>query len=508
MRQRLGAGSAERVGHDVVDAGDVLGDDREVVPGGQLVQGAQDGEDGRAAGRLPVDDGDVALVVDEQLDDRVSKGRTVGGDGVQSGEGLKQANVVVREVALMTGRPGTGEGDARGGRATGREVEAEALERSVGAELEDSAVVAPRLAAVPGAEVAKPAAEVEAEAVGHREPLVAVAAPERVDDAAQEGTGSWQHLGGEVELARQRHDVLGLAGGAREERAAEGDDLGLALRREGEGLGPRVEEHAKEGDLLRGVHGLVVADRQTEGRVHVQGGGQRLLEAVLGLGEVEHVIDVAAVLDAATPEVEADDGEEQLAEAGRRGQAEGHALELVGLALEREAQMLAELRLDIEGQEAVGKVGLAEPAARGAVGQRVVDALVADLVLRQVVVEVARQVQHQARLAAVLDDDVKRLETVVVLLLANGGESAEVAVVVDALLDEDALAGDGRRVLEANGRRDGQQFRVDTAPEELRSFGELGHLGGVLGCKGIDDVEPIRQAALDCGCGQSRGTHR
>jgi hypothetical protein len=101
VRQRLGAGSAERVGHDVVDAGDVLGANGEVVLGGQLVQGAQGSEHGRAAGGLPVDDGDVGLVVNEQLDDRVAQARAVGGDGVQRGEGLEQTDVVVREVALV-----------------------------------------------------------------------------------------------------------------------------------------------------------------------------------------------------------------------------------------------------------------------------------------------------------------------------------------------------------------------------------------------------------------------
>ena len=103
-RQGLGAGSAERVGDDVGLAGDVLRDDGEVVLGGQLVQGAQGGEHGRAAGRLAVDDGHVALVVDAQLDDRVTKGRAVGGDRVQRGQRLEQTDVMVREEALVADR--------------------------------------------------------------------------------------------------------------------------------------------------------------------------------------------------------------------------------------------------------------------------------------------------------------------------------------------------------------------------------------------------------------------
>lgn len=501
MRQRLGAGPAERVGHDVVDAGDVLGANGEVVLGGQLVQGAQGSEHGRAAGGLPVDDGDVGLVVNEQLDDRVAQARAVGGDGVQRGEGLEQTDVVVREVVLVVDGPGAGVGDAGRGLARGRvQVEAEALERSVGAELEHAAVVAPGLAAVPAVEVEQPAAQVAAEGLGDREHLVGATALERVDDAAQEWPGSRQDVSGEGELAGQRHDLAGLAVATREEGAAQRDDLGLALRRESEGLGPGVEEHAEEGDLLRGVHGLVVADRQTEGRVDVEGGGQRALELVLAVGEVHDVVDIAAVLDAAATQVERHDGEQQLAEARRSGEAERHPAELVRLALEREAQVLAELGLDVEGEEAVREVRLAEPTAGRAVAERVVDALVADLVLGQVVVEVARQVEHQTGLAAVLDDDVEGLETVEAVLLAERGERAEVLVVVDALLHEDALTGDGRRVLEADSRRHGQQLRVDAAAKKLGSLGQLRDLGGVRGCKGVDDIEPIREAGGDCRC--------
>ena len=499
VRQGLGAGPAERVGHDVVDAGDVLGANGEVVLGGQLVQGAQGSEHGRAAGGLPIDDGDVGLVVNVQLDDRVSKGRAVGGDGVQRGEGLEQPDVVVREVVLVVDGPGAGVGDAGRG-LPGGQVEAEALERSVGAELEHAAVVAPGLAAVPAVEVEQPAAQVAAEGLGDRQHLVGAKALERVDDAPEEWSGPRQDVGGEGELAGQRHDLAGLAAATREEGAAQRDDLGLALRCESEGLGSRVEEHAEEGDLLRGVHGLVVADGQTEGRVDVEGGGQRALELVLAVGEVHDVVDISRVLDAAPTQVERHDGEQQLAEARRSGEAERHPSELVRLALEREALVLAELGLDVEGQETVGEVRLAEEAARRAVAERVVDALVADLVLRQVVVEVARQVEHQTGLAAVLDDHVEGLETVEAVLLAERRERAEVLVVVDALLHEDALAGDGRRVLEADSRRHGQQLRVDAAAKKLGSLGQLRDLGGVRGCKGVDDIEPIREAGGDCRC--------
>ena len=128
--------------------------------------------------------------------------------------------------------------------------------------------------------------------------------------------------------------------------------------------------------------------------------------------------------------------------------------------------MLTEVGSHVEGEKAICEVGLAEPAARCAVGQRVVDALVADLVPRQVLVEVAREIEYEAGLAAVLDDDVQRLEAIVVVLLAELGEGSEVAVVAEALLDEDALACDGRRVLVANRGRVGQQLRVDAAAQK------------------------------------------
>ena len=175
----------------------------------------------------------------------------------------------------------------------------------------------------------------------------------------------------------------------REEGATQRGDLGLALRGESEHLGAGIEQHAEERDLLRGVHGLVLADGQAELGEDAHGRGEPGLELLLGVGEVQHVVDVAAVLDALAPQLEADDGEQQLAEARCRGQAERHALELVHVALEGEAKMLAEVGAHVKGEEAVGKVSLAVPAAGRAVGHRVVDALVADLVARQVLVEVA-----------------------------------------------------------------------------------------------------------------------
>jgi hypothetical protein len=112
-------------------------------------------------------------------------------------------------------------------------------------------------------------------------------------------------------------------------------------------------------------------------------------------------------------------------------------------------------------------------------------------------VQVARQVEDEARLAAVLDDDVQGLEAVVVLLAADGGESSEVAVVVEPLFDEDAVTGDGRRVLEANRGRHGQQLRMDAAAQEVGRLIELGRSSRVSGLVRVDDVEPEWQAALD-----------
>ena len=222
--------------------------------------------------------------------------------------------------------------------------------------------------------------------------------------------------------------------------------------------------------------------------------------SALRSGEVQDV--VAAVLDAAAAELEADDGQQQLAQAGCRGQAKRHAQELVGGALEGEPQVLAELGLDVEGQEAVCEVRLAEPAARGTVLERVVDALVLDLVLGQVIVEVPTQVEDQARLARLLDDHVERLDAVEVFLAADGLEGAEVAVVVEALLDEDAVTCDGGRVAVPHWRGLRLQLRVDAAAQELDGLVELCCPLGVRCLERLDDLEPEGQALLDLCFGQ------
>ena len=64
----------------------------------------------------------------------------------------------------------------------------------------------------------------------------------------------------------------------------------------------------------------------------------------------------------------------------------------------------------------------------------------------------------------------KGLEAVVVVLLADGGESTEVAVVVEPLLDEDALAGDGRFLKRTAGTTAAPSGRRS---KELSSLGEL-----------------------------------
>ena len=103
---------------------------------------------------------------------------------------------------------------------------------------------------------------------------------------------------GERELAGERHGLPDPAAVAREEGAAQSDDLGLALRGESHDLRAGVEQHAEERNLLSGVHGLVLAHGQAELGEDLHGRGERGLELLFGVGEVEHVVDVARVLDA------------------------------------------------------------------------------------------------------------------------------------------------------------------------------------------------------------------
>ena len=110
MRQGLAAGAAEAVGHDVLLAGDVRGEDGEVVLGGQLVEGAQDGQHRTTARGLPVDDGNVALVVEAEQDGRVSKQRSVRSDSVQRGHGLEKADAAVRAEPAVRWGPSAGKG--------------------------------------------------------------------------------------------------------------------------------------------------------------------------------------------------------------------------------------------------------------------------------------------------------------------------------------------------------------------------------------------------------------
>jgi hypothetical protein len=62
-----------------------------------------------------------------------------------------------------------------------------------------------------------------------------------------------------------------------------------------------------------------------------------------------------------------------------------------------------------EGEETVGEVQLSVPAPGVGRLHGVIDAAVVEVGVLQVVVEVARQVDDEARLLARLDDDMKRL---------------------------------------------------------------------------------------------------
>ena len=68
--------------------------------------------------------------------------------------------------------------------------------------------------------------------------------------------------------------------------------------------------------------------------------------------------------------------------------------------------------MEWERQEAVGQVELAEPAAGSGALDRLTDGGVGEVLVCQVVVEVARQIDDQAWFSVGTNDDVKRLNSV------------------------------------------------------------------------------------------------
>ena len=82
-----------------------------------------------------------------------------------------------------------------------------------------------------------------------------------------------------------------------------------------------------------------------------------------GRADEEEVVEVADVADAELCERKVDDRQQLRADARSGAEAERHVSELIQLALEAKAEVLPDGRMQWEGQEAVGQVELAIPAA-------------------------------------------------------------------------------------------------------------------------------------------------
>jgi len=166
---------------------------------------------------------------------------------------------------------------------------------------------------------------------------------------------------------------------------------------------------AEEGQRLGWSLRLVRVDDEaelTDGRLSEQ---EVSGHVILRCADEEEVVEVANVVDAELRQSEVDDRQQLRADARCCAEAERHVSELIQLAVEAKAEVLPHGGVQGKGQEAVGQVELAVPAAWVRGLHRIVHAAVLEVLVLQVVVEVAGQVDDEARLLARLDDDVQRL---------------------------------------------------------------------------------------------------
>jgi hypothetical protein len=171
---------------------------------------------------------------------------------------------------------------------------------------------------------------------------------------------------------------------------------------------------------------------------------------LLGGRDEEEVVEVADVADAELRQGEVDHRQQLRADTRRCAESERHVGELVQLALEAEAEVPPHRGVQWEGQEAVGQVELAVPASwlRGL--HCIVYRAVREVLVLQVVVEVAGQIDDEPWLFARLDDDVQRLnaETVVGEVGVRGqlDDGAELHVLAQASTDVRHVLHNGGRV--------------------------------------------------------------
>jgi hypothetical protein len=215
----------------------------------------------------------------------------------------------------------------------------------------------------------------------------------------------------------------------------------------------------------------------------------------LGRADEEEVVEVANVADAELCESEVDDRQQLRADARSCAEAERHVDELIQLALEAKAEVLAHGRVQREGQEAVGQVELAIPAAWMRGFHCVVDAAVLEVLVFEVVVEVARQVDDKPRLLAWFDDDVQRLNAeVAVGKVGVGGQlddRTEVHVLAQTGADGAGVLHDGGRVVVYDSRRGAGERQAHALSDVRLDLGQLLQVCTWLSSHPSDGGQPV-----------------
>jgi hypothetical protein len=194
-----------------------------------------------------------------------------------------------------------------------------------------------------------------------------------------------------------------------EEGAEQGGQLLHALGSARHGLSDRIQLDAEEGQLLGRPLRFVRVNDEAELTNNRLRDAQITGHVLLRFGDEKEVVEVADVGDALLCEGELHDGEQLRADTRRGAQAERHGRKLVQNALETKAEVFAHRRVQRKREETIREIQLPVPAAGEGSFHGVVHTAVAEVVVLQVVVEVARQVDDESRFPACLDDDMQGL---------------------------------------------------------------------------------------------------
>ena len=190
--------------------------------------------------------------------------------------------------------------------------------------------------------------------------------------------------------------------------------------------------------------------------------------------------------------------------------------ELIQAPVEAKAEEATNGREEWEGKKAVGEVQLAVPASRVRGLHCVVYVAVVEVVVAEVVIEVAGEVDDKTRLLAVFDDDVERLDSEVGDVCGGGkfNHCTEVHVLTEAPSYHVLVLIDGRGIgvgEHCGLRQEGEGDSLSDVSFDLRKLLEVG-----VGLKPHEGKrgEPMLSllCALDVGGGDysggRKGLHR